>query len=115
MAELARALAPSLTSFTKAAKAEGLAGYVIGAPQSAGTERLAEWRASLERELSMLDPAGADEPRHAGDLLFNGVGLSAVMVALDGPPGVDGVRSLLVLEPGEWSMPPGEMLIAPRG
>ena len=107
VAELARAIVPSLTSFTKAAAAENLSAYVVGAPQTAGSGPLARWQRELMLELQLLDPRGMRDETSigAGQLNFNGVALTAAILALGPrPPAAGGARALLVLAPGGGSV-----------
>ncbi len=113
VAELARALVPSLSSFTRAAVAEGLAAYIVGAPWPAGTEGLARWWAELVRELELLDPRGTGEPAATGacGLSFNGMRLNATTLALEGAATANhSARALLVLAPAD-----GGVLAGPGG
>jgi hypothetical protein len=99
--ELVAALVPSLVAFTKAARAEGLEGYVIEAPAPPGSAELEDWLAAFADELRDADPAPmSDSPPAPGELRFNGLVMSLEIVPVE--PGGDGesAEALLVLGPG---------------
>jgi len=94
--ERAAALLPTLLAFTKAARPEGLDGYVIGAPSPPGSAELEHWLDELLEELRRRDPQGPSE--FAGGLRFNGLELRvAVLPVCDRAPGGAPPAEALVL------------------
>jgi hypothetical protein len=102
--EHAAALVPSLLVFTKAARAERLEGYVIGAPAPPGSAELDGWLSVLLAELRRAGPAPAElEANETGRLNFNGLELAvSVLPAAAGPAELAGTRAeaLVLLSPG---------------
>jgi hypothetical protein len=85
--ELAPALAPTLLAFTRAARAEGLEGYVIGLPAGADAAECDRWLADLQAALIDLDPAPAPARNRSADLHFNGQALTLELLPAE--PGED--------------------------
>lgn len=111
--ELVAELIPSLVAFTKAAPAEGLEGYVIGAPAPPGSAELDDWLAAFEEELRGADPAPpGDSPVAPGELRFNGLVLRIKIVPVESGGNLDSgsAEALVVLGPGDGSVPvsPGD-------
>ena len=84
------AIAPTLTSFTRAATRERLDGYVVTGPALGSTDTLDEWVRDVLSELASHDPRHDEAvSQPAGDsvaepaVTFNGVRLSAA--AFSGP------------------------------
>ena len=101
--EHARALAPSLRSFARAARAERLDGFVIGAPDPPGSAALESWIASLLGELRRLEgqPGDIDEVGPRG-LRFEGLELLVSVLPAEAgpaPPPEAQARSLVLLSP----------------
>jgi hypothetical protein len=101
--EHAAALAPSLLAFTRAARAERLEGYVIGAPAPPGSPELADWLSALLAELWRAGSGPAEtEPNAPGRLTFNGLELAvSVLPVGPGPEELAGprVEALVLLSP----------------
>lgn len=109
--EHARALAPSLRSFARAARAERLEGFVIGAPDPPGSAALERWLSSLLAELRRLEgqPGDLDGAGPRG-LLFEGLELVvSVLPAEAGPaqPREARAKSLVLLSPRDGGVVAG--------
>lgn len=114
--ELAAALAPSLLAFTRAAPAEGLEGYVIGARARPGSRELDRWLTELKAGLTAADPAGGDA-RKSEALQFNGLELSLAVLPVQGSEdGDQGAKALVLLRPADGSVlvRPGDDPRGPR-
>ncbi len=99
----AAALVPSLLAFTKAARAERLEAYVIGAPAAPGSAELDDWLSELLAELRLAATAPAESgSNEAARLWFNGLELVvSVHPAAARPAELAGVRAaaLVLLSP----------------
>ena len=109
--EHARALAPSLRSFARAARAERLEGYVIGAPDPPGSAALEGWLSALLAELRRLEgQPGEGDGVGARGIRFEGLELVAsVLPAESGPaqPREALVKSLVLLSPRDGGVVAG--------
>ncbi len=82
--DLAQELAPSLLAFTRAARAEGLEGYVIALPGELGSAELTRALGELRAALGEVDPGPAPSGDRSNDLHYNGA--SFTLDLLQGEP-----------------------------
>jgi len=86
------AIAPTLTSFTRAATRERLDGYVVRGPALGSMQSLDEWARDVLSELASHDPRPGKgvrgrvaDPAAEGTFAFNGVRLSVAVLSDEHP------------------------------